>query len=118
MENITWNSLLTGFYWVIGFILVLCIIAWLISEKGRINAERAKQYDDLYDKIQKMLSWTATEKVYYLILEELGKLQKLEYKNEEKTEILKDEFFKKYKKISDEILSQDEFSIEMTFKKN
>ena len=103
MGNITWNSILAGVYGFIIFIMALCIVAWLIVEKGRINAQRAKEYDDLYERIQKALTWTASGSTYYFVFIMFDKLQKLKYKDEEKTEVLKNEIYKKYKKISQEI---------------
>ena len=102
---------------VLLFFASLFIAAWVIVEIGKRNAERTRQYDDLYAKIKAALEWTPAEGSYYSIFKMFSDLQKLEYKNPEMTGVLKNEYYIKYKKISDEILSENEFSCRSVFGK-
>lgn len=106
---------MTALYLIILFFMFLVCGAWVTVEIGQRNARRAKQYDELYAKIKQALCWAPTEGSYNSIWRMLSELQKLKYKNPEMTEVLKNEFYIKYKSISDEILSQDEFSCRAVF---
>ncbi len=116
------NTLLTGTSIFILFIMVLFCMVWYLYEIGKKNAYKAraeeKQFGDIYFPLQANInSWTVSEKSYYVILKQIAVLRKMKYNNPELMEVLENNFYKKYKSVSDEILSRDEFEVNQVLKK-
>ncbi len=95
-------------FWVAMYFMVLGITGYYFWEYGKLQAQRAKEYENLYSRIQKVINdWDVNENSYNAIYRLIDRLQKLKYKNNEMTSVLKDEFKDRYKPVSDAILNEE-----------
>jgi hypothetical protein len=118
MEPIHINSVLSFICYFGILIGALAIIAKLIIERGKRNTRIEKEYQFWHDRTQDFInSWSVTEKNYNVISGCIDHLKTLEYRNLEKTSVLENAFYFKYKSIIDEIDSREEFDPEQVFKK-
>ena len=84
----------------IAFLTTLFVVCYSIYEIGRRNAEVAKEYEKRYNKIKRMIEqYPIIKGNYDYIFSELMKLADLKYKDPERSEVLANEFFAKYKQI-------------------
>lgn len=94
------------------FFVVLFILAIIAYKIGNNNARKAcdeNKFNFAYKNLQCILNCRpVTEKSYYEILEYIGQVQKYKYINEEKMDVFKTEFKRRYQSISDEILSSED----------
>lgn len=85
-------------------VMITYILCWLIFEWGKRELERENEYDNLYAEIKgNVYSWPVTPVYRYRLLSKLNELAKLKYKNPEKTKVLRDNFFWKYRAIAKEL---------------
>lgn len=102
--------------------MTLACLIWYLYEIGKQNAEKARkeeqQFGNLYFYIQMIINdWEVNEKTYYYILKLFVRLRNESYKNPEMMDVLERQFLSKYKVISNQILSEDEFSVEQVLRK-
>jgi len=103
MENINWNIFYGTIYLSIIFLITIVILFWLIAEWGKRELERENEYDNLYLEIKDYIYlWEVTPANRYRLHSKLNELAKMKYKNPEKTKVLKDNFFWKYRVIAKE----------------
>jgi hypothetical protein len=118
--EITVNSLIIG----IGLFAIILLILGLAGRKlgemyFKLEQERERkelQFETLFMRGQFILSLEPTEKLMRELLIIISELEK--WSNREKVNFIKTNFFINFKKLSDELLSQDEFSVEEIFRKN
>jgi hypothetical protein len=94
----------------------LIVAAYGIAQLEFKAAERERHFECLFNKAQSILELEPTErwmKEMVIIVSELEK-----WSNKEKVDFIKTKFFTDYKKLSDELLSENEYSVEETFRKN
>jgi len=121
MNDITPNSW-TTFFLIFGILLaILAIIAWSWYEgkKGLRNIDKeSEQYEKFYFNLQRYIQdWKVTE-VNYLAIDRLFDIFNMfAYKENEKTNVLRNEFLEKYQSVCDEIDSREEFDPGQVFKK-
>jgi hypothetical protein len=78
--------------------MAMFVIAWLIVEYGKSQMIAENEYDKLYDEISGEISdREVTAHNYDILMYKLGKLEKLKYKNNEKTSILRMNIKKEFK---------------------
>ena len=83
-----------------GFMTALFVVFYSFYEIGRRNAEIAKEYEKRYSKIKRIIEqYPIVKGNYDYIFSELIKLADLKYKDPERSEVLANEFFAKYKQI-------------------
>ena len=80
--------------------MAICVIWRLIWENGKRNAKNAADYEDYYAQIKYNLKNRGGSKhdkdvIHYMIV----KLSKMKHKNQEKTSVLKDNFYWKFRAI-------------------
>jgi hypothetical protein len=118
--EITVNSLIIG----IGLFAIILLILGLAGRKlgemyFKLEQERERkelQFETLFMRGQFILSLESTEKRMNELLILISQLEK--WSNKEKVNMIKTRFFTDYKKLSDELLSENEYSVEETFRKN
>jgi hypothetical protein len=101
------------------FLVVLALVyaAMIVAELEFIASEREKIYELTFIKVQAILQYEQpTEKRMNELLVLIRQLEN--WDNSEKVKFLKSEFFRIYKPLSDELLSQNEFEPEMIFSKS
>jgi hypothetical protein len=77
-------------FWIILSALTFILIIWSIYKYGKKQLKEEDEYEALYEQI----SWEINDRDkdqhnYDILMYKLGKLEKLKYKNEEKTSILR-----------------------------
>lgn len=88
---------MTTFIQLALYILVIVLVAWLIKEYGKRQAEEARKYDFLYSQIQGYIDgMDICPANYEFIQTRIDQLGKLKYKNKEKTAVLTDAFYRKF----------------------
>ena len=96
----------------IAFLTALFVVFYSFYEIGRRNAEVAKEYEKRYNKIKRMIdNFAITRGNYESIFSELLKLADLKYKDPERSEVLANEFFAKYKLITK---SNEKYNVNIT----
>jgi hypothetical protein len=116
--EITVNSLIIG----IGIFAIILLILGLAGRKlGELyfkleqkKERRELQFETMFMRIQFILSLEPTEKRMNELLKFIFELEK--WSNKEKVNMIKTKFFTGYKKLSDELLSENEFEPESIFK--
>ena len=121
MNELQQVPVLSSLYLGLFIAMTLSCLVWYLYEIGKKNAKKAReeenQFGDIYFPLQNNITkWEVSEKSYYVILKQIAVLRKMKYKNPEFMNVLENNFYKKYKVISDEILSRDEFSVEQVLK--
>jgi hypothetical protein len=119
MSNIEVSSLIKFFALYGLLLIILCFAAWKIAglyhKYEQMMIEREKQFELTFIKVQNILQYEKpTEKRMNELLVLIRELEN--WDNSEKVKWIKGRFFQDYKPLSDELLSQDEFSPESTFK--
>lgn len=83
------------------FLAALFVIAWIIVETGKRNAESAKEYDAKYLRIESIIdNYQVCEANYDWIMSLLKHLGQLPYKDKERTSVLTTKFFRAMKMIT------------------
>jgi len=100
---------------VIFGIMALIVSAWIIAELEVKAAEHDKLFEIMFMRVQFILRLEPTEKRMNELLSLIKQLEK--WDNGEKVNKVKTDFFLNYKRLSDELLSQDEFEPEVIFGK-
>jgi hypothetical protein len=78
--------------------MAMFVIAWLIVEYGKKQLKEENEYDLLYKEISGEINdRDKNQHNYDILMYKLGKLEKLTYKNKEKTSVLSVNFFMKFK---------------------
>lgn len=78
-----------------------CFIWWLIVKLGKRELKRANEYDKLYAEIKDYLYlWPVTLINRDALLIMLNDLKKLKHKDREKTSVLANDFYWKYRGIN------------------
>ena len=116
------ETLLSGGIYFALFLMLLFILAYWIVVPGTENAKKANiakgQFMTMYSYVQMMIcDWQVNEKSYCAILKFIARLRDMKYKNPEMMDVLERQFLKKYKGISDQILSEDEFEVDQVLRK-
>jgi hypothetical protein len=93
-----------------GIFGVIKFIIWYGKRNSRL-AEQELTYDIMYLNLKTIIdAWKVTENNYNQIQDYFLEMIKLPHKNREKTTILYMEFLNRWKLVTKEKLSQDEFS--------
>ena len=90
---------LTTFILLSLFAMALIVVVFLIIEYGKKVAREAAEYDKIYDKIQRIMSYEVCEQNYDWIMRKFEELRNCKYKKTEKTEVLCNEFRIKFESI-------------------
>jgi hypothetical protein len=78
--------------------MAMFFIAWSIYKYGKNQMIAENEYDELYKEISKEIDEReVTAHNYDILMYKLGKLEKLKYKNNEKTSILRMNIKKEFK---------------------
>jgi hypothetical protein len=94
---------------ILGLTIVIWVISHLYRDWNKEKKSRELRYQVMYLNIKQLLNiYVVNEKSYCLLLRHFLQLRKLKYKNEETTSVLENEFYRKYKKITNKILEGDE----------
>jgi hypothetical protein len=112
------NSIIIG----IGIYAIILLILGLAARKlaelyFKLKQKRERRelhFEELFMRVQFILSLEPTEKRMNELLSLIKQLEK--WDNGEKVNKVKTDFFLNYKKLSDEILSENEFAPENVFK--
>lgn len=104
---------MTTIFGIIIFCMAMFIVAFYLYEFGRVNAERANEYDRLYCLIKVKIVGPVSQTKYKDIFKLFEELSGLKWKEEERTDVLFREFMTKYKTFAE----ADEFSPESIFGK-
>lgn len=88
---------MNAFIWITLMIIALVGISALLFIWGAVSLKREEEYEDLYKEIQNQIeNLHTTEYVARRIFLRLERLESLSWKNDEKTEVLWDNFYKKF----------------------
>ena len=94
----------------------LIVAAYIIAELEFKDIEHEKYFECLFNKAQRILELKPEEKWMKELVIIVSELE--HWSNKEKVDFIKTKFFTGYKKLSDELLSENEYSVEETFRKN
>jgi len=117
MEPIEPNSIKSFGYLFVIFLMLIFIFGYYLAEYGKRQARKAEPYNRLYTEIQVALYREVSEKNYYNIKVMMARLEGLDYKNKEATDVLNNQYMIKYQYLKRAIDSQDEFSVDETLRK-
>lgn len=91
------HSILTGLFWFMILIIILCIVAYYIVYYGNRQLKRELEYEEFYKKIAcNIETWPVGSIYYNLIIRQLEKLGQMKFKNKEKTIVLTNRFWEKF----------------------
>ena len=90
----------TTIFFIVMFIILLFILASMVTEIGKRNIANEKEYEAYYRAIKHNLDeWEHTKENYDKLKLRLDNLGMLRWKNDEKTRVLTEEFYKRYSKF-------------------
>lgn len=81
------------------FGMALIVFAFIIVEYGKEVSDQAAQYEKIYDKIQRVMTYDICEANYEWIKRLLVELRECKYKNKEHTEVLTTQFYRQYQEV-------------------
>ena len=88
----------TTIFFIIMFIMLLFILAWMVTEIDKRNIANEEEYEVYYRAIKHNVDeWEPTKENYDKLKLRLDNLKRLRWKNDEKTRVLMEEFYKRYR---------------------